>query len=87
VARAAFDAPGEDEFYAVDLIGCAAEDGDGGAVGAVTAVHDFGAGDVLEIAGVGGRTLYVAFTKAAVPEIELAQRRIVIDASATSIED
>src|SRR5262245_59733148 len=39
----------EGEFYHADLIGLAAVTPDGASLGTVTAVHNFGAGDVIEI--------------------------------------
>lgn len=94
IPRAALPAPREDEFYHADLIGLRVElAGSGGAaaarpLGRVTAVHDFGAGTLLEIAGGdhpaggGGGTLLVPFTRAAVPEVDLAAGRLVIAAIA-----
>ena len=40
---------------------------------------NYGAGDLLEIARPKGPTLLVPFTRAAVPEIDLAARRVVVD--------
>ena len=70
----------EDTFYHSDLIGLKAERADGSAAGEVVAVHDFGAGDLLEIRPEGTReTYYLPFTKEAVPEVDMAGGRIVID--------
>jgi 16S rRNA processing protein RimM len=71
--------PEEDEetWYHADLIGLDAVSSDGEALGTVIAVHDFGAGDLLEIAPRRGATLLVPFTKALVPEIDLAGRRLI----------
>jgi len=70
--------PEEDEFYVTDLIGLAVETADGEALGRVKAVQDFGAGDLLEIAPVeGGATWYLPFTRAAVPEVRLADGVVV----------
>lgn len=69
----------EDEFYHADLIGLSVVDQAGSTVGRVTAVHDFGAGDILEIARPTGRSVMAPFTRAAVPEIDLAAGRIVVD--------
>jgi 16S rRNA processing protein RimM len=81
--RAALPPPGEDEFYYADLIGLAAVLEDGATVGKIIAVHDFGAGDMLEIAREGsvhgGQPVLVPFTRAAVPVVDLAARRVVID--------
>ncbi len=78
VARAALPQAGEDEFYHADLVGLRAEDGQGHELGEVRAVHNFGAGDVLEIARADGGNLFVSFTKETVPIIDLAERRIVV---------
>jgi 16S rRNA processing protein RimM len=79
VPRARLPAPAADEFYHVDLIGLEAVDGAGRHLGRVVAVANHGAGDVLEIAPERGETLLVPFTRAAVPEIDLAQGRIVVE--------
>lgn len=69
-----------DEFYHADLIGLCAEDKIGRAIGVVVAVHNFGAGDILEIApAAGGETAMVPFSTTAVPSVELAARRIVLE--------
>ena len=68
----------EDEFYLTDLIGLAAATPDGQALGTVKAVHNFGAGDILELDPGGGRaTLYMPFTREVVPEVRIAEGRIV----------
>jgi 16S rRNA processing protein RimM len=69
-----------EEFYHADLIGLSAEDKAGRAIGVVIAVHNFGAGDILEIApAAGGETAMVPFSTAAVPSVEVAARRIVLE--------
>ena len=79
VERARLPVPDEEEFYHADLIGLSAMTPDGAALGTVTAIHNFGAGDLVEIkpAG-GGEPLLVPFTDAAVPEIDIAAGRIVV---------
>ncbi|HWD59596.1 MAG TPA: ribosome maturation factor RimM [Stellaceae bacterium] len=81
--RAALPAPAEDEFYYADLVGLAALLEDGSRLGEVVAVHDFGAGDVIEIArdktkGQGGQPVLVPFTRAAVPVVDIAGGRVVV---------
>jgi 16S rRNA processing protein RimM len=68
-----------DEYYHADLIGLAAQDREGKALGTVIAVHNFGAGDLLEVAPARGETLLLPFTTAVAPEIDIAAGRIVID--------
>lgn len=70
---------GEDEFYHADLVGLAAVTRDGAELGTVIAVHNYGAGDLLEIAPKRGETLLIPFTRAVVPEVDLASGRLVID--------
>jgi 16S rRNA processing protein RimM len=68
-----------DEFYHADLIGLSAVKADGTEIGTVVAVHDFGAGDILELAPRGSATtIMVPFTAAFVPSVDLARRRIVV---------
>ena len=80
IARAALPAAADDEFYLVDLIGLSARDRSGALVGAVKAVDNFGAGDLLEIAPAGGgSSWWLPFTKDAVPEVRIAEGSIVIE--------
>ena len=80
VARAALPAlAAEDEaFYHADLIGLGVEDGAGRSLGRVTAVENYGAGDLLEITGADGKSRMLAFTRAAVPLVDLAGGRVVV---------
>ena len=71
--------PADDEFYYADLIGLAATAPDGAPFGTVKAVHNFGAGDLLEIEpAAGGQTVMLPFTEAAVPVVDIAGRRVVV---------
>ena len=70
---------GDDEFYHADLIGLAVIDTGGAPIGTVRAVLDHGAGDILEIARPGKPELLLPFTRAAVPTVDIAGRRIVAD--------
>jgi 16S rRNA processing protein RimM len=68
-----------DTFYHADLIGLAAVTADGAALGTVTAVHNFGAGDLIEIAlTAGGEPLLLPFTETTVPKIDLKAKQIVV---------
>ena len=73
--------PIEDDgtFYHADLVGLAAVAPDGTPLGTVTAILNFGAGDLVEIKPQGGgEPLMVPFTDTAVPEIDIAARRMVV---------
>ena len=78
VPRSALPEPDEDEFYYTDLIGMRAEHMDGSPAGRVKAVHDFGAGEMLEISAPEG-AFFIPFTREAVPVVELANSRLVIN--------
>jgi 16S rRNA processing protein RimM len=70
----------EDEFLHADLIGLDAVNADGQPMGRVRAVHDFGGGDILEIERPGGaESILAPFTKAIVPDVNLAARRVTVD--------
>lgn len=84
VYRDDMPAPDEDEFYFEDLIGLPVKTVDGKRAGRIKAVHNYGAGDLLEIAGgtdKSGKPLgdfYHPFTKQAVPVVDLARGLVVI---------
>jgi 16S rRNA processing protein RimM len=71
---------GVDEYYYADLVGLSAEDVTGTLLGTVTAVHNFGAGDLLEVRpNGGGDTVMVPFTAEVVPVIDIAHSKVVIE--------
>jgi 16S rRNA processing protein RimM len=78
VSRDRLPAAGDDEYYHTDLIGLEVRDTGGAALGKVSAVHNHGAGDLLEVAGPGG-TLLLPFTKEIIPTVDLTAGRIVAD--------
>jgi 16S rRNA processing protein RimM len=78
VARSTLPPPEEEEFYCSDLVGLAAALADGTPMGKVKAVYDFGGGDIIEIDGPNG-ALMLPFTKAAVPLVDVAGGRLVIE--------
>ena len=79
IERERLPAAADGEFYHADLIGLAAVDGDGTPLGEIVAVQNYGAGDLLEIRLAGAsKTELVPFTDAAVPEVDIAARRVVV---------
>ena len=69
----------EGAFYHADLIGLAAVDAEGRPLGEVVGVHNYGAGDLLELClAASGKTELVPFTEACVPEVDLATGRAVV---------
>ena len=68
-----------DEFYHADLIGLTAIDPSGEALGTIEAVHNFGAGDLLEIRLTAtGKTELIPFTDQVVPDVDIAAGRAVV---------
>jgi 16S rRNA processing protein RimM len=69
----------EHTYYHSDLVGLDAIGEDGAQIGTIHAVHDFGAGAVLEITPLGsGDTLMLPFTDATVPKVDLAGKQVVV---------
>ncbi|GAC1333693.1 MAG: ribosome maturation factor RimM [Bradyrhizobium sp.] len=79
VARDKLPATAEDEYYHADLIGLAAVTPLNEPLGRVVAIHNFGAGNLIEIAPPQGATLLLPFTNAVVPSVDLAGGRVVIE--------
>ena len=79
IARDALPDTDEGEYYHADLIGLAAIDPQGTPIGTVTAIHNFGAGDIIEIAPKSGPSLLLPFTDAVVPTVDLAAGHVVIE--------
>jgi 16S rRNA processing protein RimM len=72
------DAP--DEFYHADLIGLTAVDREGKRLGTVVAIHNFGAGDLIEVQPVDSdKTEFVPFNEINVPTVDVAAGRLVVD--------
>ena len=79
VAREKLPATDEDEYYHADLIGLAAVNAADEPLGRVVAIHNFGAGDIIEIAPPGGPTMLLPFTNAVVPTVDVQGGRVVIE--------
>lgn len=70
----------DDEYYHSDLIGLKVLDTGGALLGKVINVQDFGAGDILEIAGKGLKeAALLPFTLANIPTVDLAAGKIIAD--------
>jgi 16S rRNA processing protein RimM len=67
-----------DEFYHADLVGLAAVDRTGKKLGTVAAIHNFGAGDLIEVRANDGKSQLIAFNETNVPTVDLDAGRIVI---------
>ncbi|MBU6463515.1 MAG: ribosome maturation factor RimM [Bradyrhizobium sp.] len=79
VAREKLPATDEDEYYHADLIGLTAVTTANEPLGRVIGIHNFGAGDIVEIAPPQGATMLLPFTNAVVPTVDIAGGRMVIE--------
>lgn len=77
VPRSALPEPEPGEFYHADLVGLPAEDQAGATVGHVKAMHNFGAGDLIELEHTDGTTSFLLFSDETVPIVELGRRIVV----------
>jgi 16S rRNA processing protein RimM len=85
VDRSALPPEEEEEFYHADLVGLAVRDEDGVEAGRVTAVQNFGGGDLLEITFRGKKGLLIPFSQAAVPEIDTKAGFVRVDTVAAGL--
>src|SRR4051794_22435411 len=79
IRREKLPATDTDEYYHADLIGLAAVNAANDPIGRITAIHNFGAGDIIEIAPPNGATMLLPFSNAVVPAVDLAKGRVVIE--------
>jgi len=79
IPRDRLPAADDGEYYHADLIGLAAVTTAEQPLGKVIAIHNFGAGDIIEIAPPHGATLLLPFTNAVVPTVDLAAGRVMIE--------
>jgi 16S rRNA processing protein RimM len=88
VDRAQLPSAGENEYYHADLIGLLAVAPDGAEIGRVVAVHNFGAGDLIEVAlAPSRRTEHIPFHDRFVPEVDVPAGRIVVILPESSDEE
>lgn len=85
VARSALPAEEHNEFYHTDLVGLAVEDETGVRIGKVSAVQNFGGGDLLEIVAGGRKGVLIPFSEAAVPVVDVRAGLIRVDTVAAGL--
>jgi 16S rRNA processing protein RimM len=79
VSRERLPEPAMEEFYHADLIGLRAQTMDGEALGTIVAIHNFGAGDLLELQPADrSASLLLPFTSTSVPVVDIVGGRIVV---------
>ena len=77
ILRTALPAPEADEFYHADLVGLEVEDASSVSLGRIRALHNFGAGDVMEVETPAGATEFIPFNSAVVLKVELPTRIVI----------
>lgn len=75
----------DDDYYIEDLVGLHVCDTQDAPLGVVTAIHNFGAGDLLDIKPKKGPTMLIPFTKQAVPVVSIQSQKIVINIEAAGL--
>jgi 16S rRNA processing protein RimM len=69
-----------DEFYFADLVGLTVCDKTGATIGEIVGVHNFGAGDLIELKLTGEReTLLLPFSDANVPTVDIAAGKVTVE--------
>jgi 16S rRNA processing protein RimM len=87
VPRTALPRTEDEEFYHADLVGLAVQTVAGEALGTVRAVHNHGAGDLIEVERAGALSVELPFTRAVVPVVDLAGRRLIVDPPAGLLDE
>lgn len=77
----------DDEFYHADLVGLMVKDDAGETLGKVTAVQNFGGGDILEVTLGARQGVLIPFTAAAVPQVAISAGFIRIDPVSAGLVD
>ena len=69
----------EESWYHYDLIGLSVRDLDNNLLGKVSGVHNFGAGDIIEIEFINGKNEMLLFDKSFIKDVDVEKNKIVID--------
>ncbi len=73
IKRDALPPTADDEVYHSDLVGLEARDNDGVAIGVIVGLHDFGAGDIIEVKPPSGPTMMLPFAHEYRDEVRLEE--------------
>ena len=73
IKRDALPPTANDEVYHTDLVGLEARDNDGVAIGVIVGLHDFGAGEIIEVKPPSGPTMMLPFAPEYRDEVRLEE--------------
>ncbi len=76
VLRESFPEPDDGEFYHADLLGMMVKGQDGAQLGILVAIHDFGAGEVAELAPQKGSNIMVPFSRNRLIAVDMVAKEI-----------
>jgi len=68
----------KNEYYIEDLVGLTVRDGNG-TIGKIAGVHNFGAGDMLDIQPATGESFFLPFTKENIVKVDIADKTVTVE--------
>ena len=88
VSRDALPPVDKDQYYHADLIGLRVDQVDGSELGIVVAVHDFGAGDLIDVRLLDStKSVLLPFARRTVLEVDRDSGRLVVDPMPGMLDD
>ena len=87
ISRASLPDVAEDELYHVDLLGASVFHEDGARLGVVVALHNFGAGEIVEVKPLSGASIMLPFSGSSVVSVDIPNRRVVLAPPAGFLDD
>ncbi len=87
VPRGSLPDPGDGEFYHADLLGMMVKRQNGALLGNLVAIHDFGAGEIAELANNKGSTIMVPFGGDHLTEVDMTANEISLSVPDGLLDD
>ena len=87
VARDSLPDPNDGEFYHADLLGMMVRGQDGARLGNLVAIHDFGAGEIAELAPDNGPTIMVPFGGECLIAVDIVARELCLSVPDGLLDD
>lgn len=87
VVRESLPETNDGEFYHVDLLGMVVKGQDGAPLGSLVAIHDFGAGEIAELAPRKGSTIMVPFSGDRLIAVDMAAKELCLSVPDGLLDD